>query len=466
MRNILLYIDPASTSALLYIIIAVVASLAFALRGFFYKIKNLFLGKGFVNRNEFENIDILFYSEGKQYWPVFLPIIKALEKKNTECVYLTSDKDDPGLNYDSKLLKTKYIGNLTMTSVYLNKLKAKFVGMTTPQLDVMMIRRSKKVQHYAHIVHAPIDIFTYRKFAFDYFDSVFCSGPHQIKGIKALEEKRGTHKKQLLETGLTYYDRMLEEIKTFPKEEKERPIVLVAPTWKEYSIINRFGTLFFDHLLKDDTYDVILRPHPQTYVSHPKLIKEIEEKYQNHPRFSIDTASLGTKSMHKADLMISDLSGVFWDFAFLYSKPVLLLKTEFESIEGFEGSELDYEMWEMKERPRVGQIFDEKEIENISGLVKDLLDNPPLNQLEELKNNSVFNFGKAGEVAANQIIENIANELSTDASPVISVDMSSIFAGQQARLLSDGIHPNNIGERIMAEKWIEALDDFFDGSEN
>jgi len=400
-----LYIDPASTSALLYIIIAMVATAAFALRGFFYKVKNLILGKGFKSSDDFEGTDIIFYSEGKQYWRVFLPVIKALEKKGVPCAYLTSDEEDPGLKYKSELYRSKYIGNLTMTSVYLNKLKAKLVAMTTPQLDVMMIRRSKNVQHYAHIVHAPIDIFTYRKFAFDYFDSVFCSGPHQIEGIRKLEEKRGTQKKLLLETGLTYYDVMLEEIKNLPKPDKKNPVVLVAPTWKEYSIINRFGTSFFDNLLKNSSYDIILRPHPQTYVSFPKLIEEIEQKYKDEPRFTVDTKPSGTESMAKADLMISDLSGVIWDFAFLYSKPVLLLKTDFDTIEGFEGSELDYEMWEMRERPRLGRIFDEPDVENISGIVNDLLQNPPSMQLEELKNESVYNFGRAGEVAAEQILD-------------------------------------------------------------
>ncbi len=409
MKIVLLYIDPASTSALLYIIIALVATLGFALRGFFYKVKNLILGKGFVNSNDFENTDIIFYSEGKQYWSVFLPVIEALEQKKVHCAYLTSDKDDPGLNHKSEFYGSKFIGNLTMTSVYLNKLKAKFVGMTTPQLDVMMIRRSKNVDHYGHIVHAPIDIFTYRKFAFDYFDSVFCSGPHQIKGIKKLEEKRETHKKLLLETGLTYYDIMINEVKAFAKPEKKNKVVLVAPTWKEYSIINRFGAAFFENLLKNSTYDIILRPHPQTYVSFPELIKNIETQFKNEPRITIDRNPLGTESMAKADLMIGDLSGVFWDFAFLYSKPILLLKTEFDSIEGFEGSELDYEMWEMRERPRLGKIFDENDIDNISNIVNDLLTNPPSMQLEELKNESVYNFGKAGEIAAEQILNIIKN---------------------------------------------------------
>lgn len=404
------YIDPASTSALLYIIIALVATLAYTLRGFFYRVKNLIFGKGFTNSNDFENIDIIFYSEGKQYWSVFLPIIKVLGEKQVPCAYITSDDDDPGLGYKSEYFESKYIGNLTMTSVYLNKLKAKFVGMTTPQLDVMMIRRSKKVKHYGHIVHAPIDVFTYRKFAFDYFDSVFCSGPHQIEGIRKLEEKRGTNKKLLLKTGLTYFDILLDEIKKNSAPKKKNPVILVAPTWKEYSIINRFGVRFFEKLLLNSSYDIILRPHPQTYISYPDLIGEIEERFNNDPRIKIDRNPLGTESMAKADLMISDLSGVFWDFAFLYSKPVLLLKTEFETIEGFEGSELDYQMWEMRERSKLGKVFDEKDIDNISSIVTGLLESPPKMQLQTLKDESVYNFGNAGKVAANQILE-IVNEM-------------------------------------------------------
>jgi hypothetical protein len=401
----LLYIDPASTSALLYIVVALVATLMFSLRGLFYKIKNLVLGKGFINRSDFDAIDIFFYSEGKQYWLVFLPIIEALGKKGIPCAYLTSDKEDPGLEYNSEFYKSKYIGNLTMTSVYLNSLKATFVGMTAPQLDVMMIRRSKKVKHYGHIVHAPIDVFTYRKFAFDYFDSVFCSGPHQITGIQSLEMKRGTHKKMLFETGLTYYDIMIRDIKALPGISKKNPIVLVAPTWKEYSIINRFGVKFFEHLLQNSTYDIILRPHPQSYISFPLVINEIEERFKDEIRLTIDRNPLGTESMVKADLMIGDLSGVLWDFAFLFSKPLLLLKTDFESIEGVEGSELDYDMWEMRERARLGKIFDGNDIETISTMVNDLLSNPTRLSLEELKNESVYNYGNAGEVAANQILD-------------------------------------------------------------
>lgn len=402
---VLLYIDPASTSALLYIVIAIGATLAFTLKGFFYRVINFVKGKGFKSNNDFEGYDILFYSEGKQYWNVFLPVIQALEKKNVKCGYLTSDEDDSGLSYESSLMKAKYIGNLTMTSVYLNKLEAKFVGMTTPQLDVMMIRRSKKVDHYGHIVHAPIDIFSYRKFAFDYFDSVFCSGYHQIEGIQKLEEKRGTSKKTLFESGLTYYDVMLEHNKKNTPTPSNKKVVLVAPTWKEYSILNRFGVRFFENLLKDTSFDVILRPHPQSYVSFPEVIGEIEKHFENETRFSIDRNPLANSSMEKSNVMISDLSGVIWDYAFLYEKPVMLLKTEADAMLGFEGSELNYEMWEMRERSRLGKNFDENDIDNIGVLVSETIKNPSANSLETLRDESVYNFGKAGEAVAKQIID-------------------------------------------------------------
>ncbi len=399
------YIDPASTGTLLYIIIALAASFLFTVRGILFSLSNFLLGKGFKKQNDFENAEIVFYSEGKQYWQVFKPVILALIRKGYPVVYLTSSKEDPGLTLENTLYKSKYIGNIAITSVYLKRLKATFVGMTTPQLDVMMIRRSKHVKHYAHIVHAPVDIFTYRKFAFDYFDSVFCSGPHQIENIRKLEEKRKTRKKILLETGLTYYDEMIQEVISLPPISKERPCVLVSPTWKEYSIINRFGAKFFEYLLADDSYDVILRPHPQTYISFPKLIAEIEERFSNNPRFSVDKERLGTLSMAKSDIMISDLSGIIWDYAFLFTKPVLLLKTDFESIEGFEGSELNPPMWEMKERKRIGREFDENELQNLPKIVKETLNNPCNVNIENLRNESVFNFGNAGEIAAAQIIE-------------------------------------------------------------
>ncbi len=57
-------------------------------------------------------------------------------------------------------------------------------------------------------------------------------------------------------------------------------------------------------------------------------------------------------------------------------------------------------------------------MENISLLVNELLKKPPVADLEALKNESVFNFGNAGETATNQIlsiIEDIDKSMKTTA---------------------------------------------------
>lgn len=108
----------------------------------------------------------------------------------------------------------------------------------------------------------------------------------------------------------------------------------------------------------------------------------------------------------------------------------------------------------------------------------------------DVTNSTIFDFGKTdpgqvstkAELAAtltaanthvadkNTAIDNVAAALSTATSPVITADMNAVFTIAKETvnktLLSDGIHPNALGERVMAEKWVEALDQFFDGEDD
>jgi hypothetical protein len=404
-QNALAYLDPASGSAILYIVISVASAGAYFFRNIAISTFNFFAVKlKFKSEKISGSNRIVFYSEGKQYWYVFQPILKWLNQNGHSCVYLTSDKKDPGLTANLSHINAKYIGNINFAGAYLAQIKADFVGMTTPQLDVLTIKRSKKVKHYAHIVHAPVDIFTYRKFAFDYFDSVFCSGSHQIDSIRFLENKRKTPEKQLLPIGCTYYDFMLEKISQLPPPIKARPTILVAPTWKDYSLLHKYGETFFDSLLKCDEYDVILRPHPQIYVSYPLVIKAIEDKFKGHPRFSIDRAPSGEGSMHKCDLLISDLSGIIWDYVFLFNKPVLLVETPL-NLDGFEATELSIPMWELESIPKIGTVIFDRDMGKIDEIVSKWLLKTEKIDIKEFREKSLYNWGSAGEAAGKAIID-------------------------------------------------------------
>ena len=404
-HNALAYLDPASGSAILYIVISVVSAGAYFFRNIALSIFNFLAVKlRFKSGNISTTNKIVFYSEGKQYWYVFQPVLKWLSQNGHACVYLTSDKNDPGLTANFPHINSKYIGSINFAGAYLAQIKADFVGMTTPQLDVLTIKKSKKVKHYAHIVHAPVDIFTYRKFAFDYFDSVFCSGPHQIESLKFLEKKRKTPEKKLLQVGCTYYDFMLDKVSKLQPPIKVRPIVLVAPTWKDYSLLHKYGESFFDSLLKSSEYDVILRPHPQIYISYPLVIKAIEDKFNNHPHFSLDRAPSGEGSMHKCDLLISDLSGIIWDYVFLFNKPVLLVETPL-NLDGFEATELTIPMWELESIPKIGTTISDSDVLKIDEIVTRWLSQTQKIDIKEFREKSLYNWGTAGEAAGKAIID-------------------------------------------------------------
>ena len=186
-----------------------------------------------------DGIDILFYSEGAYYWNLFLPIIEEFEKRKIHSIYWTSKENDLGLESSFSYMEARFIGDGIKAFTLLNRIKVKIVLMTTPQLDIMHLKRSKDVEYYGHIIHAPTDTLLYKKFAFDYFDFIMCSGEHQIESIRALEKKRELPPKTLYKTGLTYYDVMLRDRNKYSN--RDNNTILVAPAWGNISMLVKLG---------------------------------------------------------------------------------------------------------------------------------------------------------------------------------------------------------------------------------
>ncbi|MCT7523248.1 CDP-glycerol glycerophosphotransferase family protein [Aliarcobacter cryaerophilus] len=402
------YLDPGSGSMLLYFIMGIFASLIYYFKGIIYKIRAFFSsGKADKGLRNLDGIDILFYSEGGQYWNVYKPIIDELEKLKIKSAYYTSKKNDPVFKTDYKYLKKAFIGEDLVSFTILNNIKVKLFITTTPQLDVMQLKRSKDVEEYIHIFHSPIDTLMYKYFSFDFFDTVMCSGKYQIESIKELETIRKTKPKELLETGLTYFDVLKER-----KEELEKTVVknnkktiLVAPTWKDGNLLEKYEIKPLVDLVNLG-YEVILRPHPQMYTSKKDIMQKIEDEIKNISEISIDKNPSGEIAMSKADLLISDLSGIIFDFYFVFEKPVIVIKDVISK----DGKEVDFsnkEPWEIENLEKVATIIDLEDIENIQKYIEIATLKTTQQSIEEFRKASLFNYGLAAKVATNQIIAKI-----------------------------------------------------------
>ena len=186
---IIAYIDPGTGSLIISALIGAILTFLFTLKGIFYKILSKFSIKASHLNNDFTG-KLVFFNEGERYWNVFEPVLIELIKNEQPFIYLTADKNDSGLKLNSKVCEAHYCGSINQSILLLNQLKAKMCVMTTPQLDILTLKRSKYVTHYCYLFHSPVDIHYYKKFAFDRFDSILCVNDFHIDNLRRLENIR------------------------------------------------------------------------------------------------------------------------------------------------------------------------------------------------------------------------------------------------------------------------------------
>lgn len=366
------YLDPGSGSMLFSAIIGIVATIFFLMKGTFFKIVDLpsyFRG---VGKKEKHGNKIVFYSEGTQYWNVFLPIIKELSDRGINCSYLSSKENDLGLNCGFPNVTTKFIGEGNKAFFYLNTLSAEVCVMTTPGLDVLQIKRSKGVKKYIHITHSSGGCSGYSKYGVDYYDAVLTGGDGDKEFIEKIEEIRDLPKKEVEITGCTYLDVMREKLKTWnemPEKMTDRKTVLVSPTWGNHGLLNNYGEQILEKLTNCGKFNVVIRPHPQSFVSEKEMIKKLMNSFPDSENIFWDREPDGLKSMYKSDIMVSDFSGIVFDFVFLFKKPVLSFKAGYNRL-GKDSMDYPGEPWNIRSLDAAGRTMAEADVEKIEEIIE------------------------------------------------------------------------------------------------
>ncbi len=400
------YLDPGSGSILISALIGLLATAFFSFKGFYYKARNLYIG--FFNlRTDKDGYKLIFYSEGGQYWLSFKPILVSLDRMGISALYLTSGKTDPGLNFISNYIKTRYIGEGNKAYIYLNTLEAELVVMTTPGLDVLQIRRSKGVKHYAYIPHSPVDMGTYKLFSFECFDTIFLTGGYQKRTIRTLEKLRGTKAKQLIDAGCPYMDALSNKLLHYQEKnfraESQKKTILIAPTWGKNNILKKFGSKPIIKLLESG-FEVIIRPHPQSLKVEKELINKLRQELGGFDNIKWDEKSDSFDSLVSSDLLISSLSGVVFDFALVFNKPVITVEFDYD-FTGQEANDLPFDLWELNLMDQIGFKIKPAQLNTLVEFVnKALKERIRKEEFVKLRDQHLFNNNKSGEVIANKLI--------------------------------------------------------------
>lgn len=400
-----LYIDPGTGSMLFTILIGIFGAGVYLLRNVFAKLRFVFTGgKRGKHAEDAAQLPFVIFSDSKRYWNVFGPVCEVFERRGQPITYLTASPDDPALERKFEHVQCRFIGEGNRAFSKLNYLHADVLFSTTPGLDVYQWKRSKNVKWYVHAPHASSDITLYRMFGVDYYDAVLLSGEYQIEQLRELERKRGLPAKELVLTGLPFMDTMLRRLETAEPLPPHPTTVLLAPSWGKSSIFGRYGGRAIDALLATG-YRVIIRPHPQSFTSEKEMIERLQHDYPESEQLEWNRDNDNFEVLRRSDLLISDFSGVIFDFALVFGKPVIYADTSFDKAP-YDACWIDEELWTFRTLPRIGRQLTEEGLKDMKALIDETLSSADTREAIEAARRETWAYvGEGAERIADYLIE-------------------------------------------------------------
>lgn len=105
--------------------------------------------------------------------------------------------------------------------------------------------------------------------------------------------------------------------------------------------------------------------------------------------------------------MVTDISGVIFDYAFLFEKPIFLVNAEY-NLGGYDVIDIDGgRVWDLDKSREITRIIKPEEILSLARIVRSEIGNADTyrDKIRKIKNEEIYNFGHAGEAAAKQLVE-------------------------------------------------------------
>ena len=362
------------------------------------------------------NKHVVFYSESSGFYKYFQGIIEyLLENTNIVIHYITSDPEDKifELATSNDRIRPYYIGEKRLITLMM-KMDADVVVMTMPDLENYHIKRSyiRKDIEYIYIPHGMDSLnLTMRTGSMDHYDSVFCVGKHQKEEIEKTEAVYQLPKKKLVEWGYSLLDEMRADYAKMSHQNSEVKKILIAPSWQQDNIVDScLEQILYN--LKGKGYQITVRPHPQHVRHRGEFMEQLKVKYEQDRDVEIQTDFSSNSTVFEADLMITDWSGIAYEYAYTTQKPVLFINTPMKVMNP-EYQKIDTVPLNILLREEVGCSLNLDELGQISDKVQELLDHRD-DYYEKIGNfvqEYVYNHGTSAEVGAKYIIEEVQKKI-------------------------------------------------------
>ena len=360
--------------------------------------------KRFLN---IENKHLVVYSEDASYYNFMRGIVEyILNHTNITIHYVTSDYNDVNLKKNSSNFKTYYIGEKRLIPLMM-KMDSDVVLMTMPDLNTFHIKRSyyRKDIEYIFVNHGIDSIYlSMREGSLDHYDTIFVCGKYQEKEIRKGNKLYNLNRK-IVKLGYPILDDMLATYKG-----ESDGTILIAPSWQKDNIMETCIEDLINILSKN--HKLIVRAHPYFIKHNKKRLLELKKLYKNNKNVKIEDDYLTISKMFKSSLLITDWSGIAYEYSFTTKRPTLYINTPMKIVnENYKEIETNpYTVWS---RAKLGKSVEVEDIDKIEKVVKELLQSEKKysKQISDFLEDSIYNVGSSSEVAGKYIISTILKKI-------------------------------------------------------
>ena len=211
--------------------------------------------------------------------------------------------------------------------------------------------------------------------------------------------------------GLPFMDQMRDRIVSRPvslAESRGEKTVLLAPSWGPSGTLSVYGERIIEALLSTG-YLLIVRPHPQSFTAEKELIEKLMTKYPDGEILQWNRDNDNFDVLSRADVLISDFSGVLFDFSLVFDKPVIYTDTSFDK--GlYDCFWLDEELWTFKILPKIGIQLTNENLPQLKNLIDQSLEDPRFQKARDEARRETWQYPGEG---AKRTVDYLMSKLNT-----------------------------------------------------
>lgn len=361
------------------------------------------------------NKHLVIWSERSGFYKYYEALISGLLKKSNLVIhYVTNDPDDAIFKLAERepRIRPYYIGQKKLITMMM-RMDADIVVMTTPDLQTYYIKRSlvKRDAEYIFVPHDMMSVHMgFRKGSLDNFDTVFCTGPHVEREVRATERTYKLKEKTLVKFGYPLAEALEASAENEPTVDRDVKEILIAPSWQEDNLLDSCIDKLIGELLCDK-YHLTVRPHPEYSKRYGEKLKLLKEKYKDVPasRLTFELDFTSNKSIYSSDLLITDWSGIAYEFAFATKKPVFFVNTKMK-VENPDWEEIGEIPAEIYLRDKIGVALEKDELDKAAQEVEKLIERSGeyRGRIDEIKREHLFSYGTNGTEGVNYILRRLS----------------------------------------------------------